>query len=110
MVKIYFLTIFRTMTMQVMTSTNIKNKMGEVIEIIQREPILMTKNNRPVAFVVSIDDVQGTYLAELAAEQEAGYEEWAKAKVKKAMQQFEKNGSKGITSDELKKRIFKKIK
>lgn len=95
--------------MQVMTATNVKNKMGEVIEIIQREPILMTKNNRPVALVVSIEDVQGTYLAELAAEKEAGYDEWAKAKVKKAMQQFEKNGSKGVTSDELEKRLFAKL-
>lgn len=95
--------------MQVMTATNIKNKMGEVMEIIQREPVLMTKNNRPVAFVVSIEDVQGTYLAELAAEKETGYDEWAKAKVKTAMQQFEKNGSKGITSDKLEQKLFAEL-
>ncbi len=42
--------------------------------------------------------------------QTSQYEEWAREKVKKAMQQFEANGSNGVTADELHKRIFAKLK
>lgn len=96
--------------MQVMTASNMKTRLGEVIEMIQKEPIVVTKNNRPVGVFVSIDDIQGTYLEDLFSKKEEGYEEWAKNKVANAMRRFDENGSDGVSEEVIRERIFSRLK
>jgi prevent-host-death family protein len=54
--------------MQIMTAKDAKTRFGEALDTMQREPILLTKNSRPVGIMVSLDDLKGTYLADLFAE------------------------------------------
>lgn len=44
--------------MKTMTAANAKNAFGQLIEAAQREPVLITKQNRPVGVFISIRDLE----------------------------------------------------
>lgn len=53
--------------MKTMTAVEAKNSFGRLLEATHREPVMVTKNNREVAAMFSIEDVQAladTFLAE----------------------------------------------
>ena len=46
--------------MKIMTAAKAKNSFGQMIEAAQREPVLITKQNRPVGVFMSIRDIEAT--------------------------------------------------
>ncbi len=95
--------------MQLMTAQQARNQFGHLMNTMQREPVLITKNNRPVGAFVSIEDLKGTHIAEQFIEPSEDYETWAKAKVLNALDELNKNGSQGVSIEEAKKLVRQKF-
>ena len=64
--------------MQVITAKDAKSRFGELLDTMQREPVLVTKNKRPVGVFLSLKDVKGTHLESLFDIESDDYEEWEK--------------------------------
>ena len=71
--------------MQVITAKDAKSRFGELLETMQREPVLVTKNKRPVGVFLSLKDVKGTHLESLFDVQDDDYEDWEKEKITEAL-------------------------
>lgn len=111
MVKVTILTIIDgVMTMQIMTAKDAKTRFGELVDTMQREPVLVTKNDRPVGVFVSLEDLKGTYLADLLAPQESGYDEWAKNQVGEALASVKANPAQGKSKEEVHARVMEKVR
>jgi prevent-host-death family protein len=98
------------MNMQIMTAKDAKTRFGEALDTMQREPILLTKNSRPVGIMVSLDDLKGTYLADLFAEKETDYDAWVKNKVTVSMERLQKDGSNGRPMDDVHASVMEKVR
>lgn len=61
--------------MQVITAKDAKSRFGELLDTMQREPVLVTKNKRPVGLFLSLKDVKGTHLEHLFDVSEGDYSE-----------------------------------
>lgn len=97
--------------MQVLTAKEAKTNFGSLLDTVQREPVLITRNSRPTGVFVSIEDIQGTYLAELFEQKQEGYDAWLQAKVNQSVKNFEKNPTKGNkTLEEVHDGIMAKLK
>lgn len=96
--------------MLIMSARDAKNSFGEALDIVQREPVLITRNNKPVSLMISLEDIKGTYLEDLFLTKQDGYDEWAKNKVSASMQRLETEGSKGKTADEVHNSIMEKVR
>jgi prevent-host-death family protein len=60
--------------MKTMTAAEAKNKFGQFLDAAQREPVLVTKNDRPVGVFLSMADLEDTLLGEWALKAHAeGY-------------------------------------
>jgi len=64
-----------------MTARDAKNRFGEFLDAARREPVIVTKNNRPVGIMISIEDTADTLILEMFMEKEPGHEEWLVSKV-----------------------------
>ena len=102
--------ILERMAMQVMTAKDAKTRFGEALDTMQREPILITKNNRPVGMMVSIADLEGTYLADQFMEQEAGYDDWVNTKVGASLARLRNDGSQGKPFEEVHAGMMEKVR
>ena len=71
--------------MQVITAKYAKSRFGELLDTMQREPVLVTKNKRPVGVFLSLKDVKGTHLESLFDVQDDDYEDWEKEKITEAL-------------------------
>ncbi len=71
--------------MKVMTARDAKNHFGEFLDSARREPVVVTKNDRPVGIMISVEDAAETLLADLFVEKESGYDEWLFGKVTTTM-------------------------
>jgi prevent-host-death family protein len=71
--------------MQVITAKDAKSRFGELLDTMQREPVLVTKNKRPVGVFLSLKDVKGTHLESLFDVQSDDYEDWEKEKILEAL-------------------------
>ena len=71
--------------MQVITAKDAKSRFGELLDTMQREPVLVTKNKRPVGGFLSLKDVKGTHLESLFDVQDDDYEDWEKEKITEAL-------------------------
>lgn len=69
------------MILKTMTARDAKNRFGEFLDAARREPVVVTKNDRPVAIMISIEDAADTLIPEMFMEKEPGYEEWLASKV-----------------------------
>jgi prevent-host-death family protein len=67
--------------MKTMTAREAKTHFGELLDNMQREPVIVTKNNRPVGIMISIEDAADTLIADMFMAKEPGYEAWLAAKV-----------------------------
>jgi prevent-host-death family protein len=54
--------------MKTMTAAAAKNSFGKFLDMAQREPVLITKNDRPVGVFLSLADLEDTVWAERALE------------------------------------------
>jgi prevent-host-death family protein len=60
--------------MKTITAAAAKNSFGKFLDMAQREPVLVTKNNRPIGVFLSMEDLEDTIWAERALKaHEAGY-------------------------------------
>jgi prevent-host-death family protein len=82
--------------MQTMTARDAKTHFGVFLDTMQREPVLVTKNNRPVGVMISIEDAADSLIPEMFMVKEAGYDEWLVAKINKARASL-KNGTTLLT-------------
>ena len=71
--------------MQVITAKDAKSRFCELLDTMQREPVLVTKNKRPVGVFLSLKDVKGTHLESLFDVQSDDYEDWEKEKILEAL-------------------------
>ena len=71
--------------MQVITAKDAKSRFGELLDTMQREPVLVTKNKRPVGVFVSLKDVKGTHLESLFDVQDDDHEDLEKEKITEAL-------------------------
>lgn len=67
--------------MKKITARDAKNRFGEFLDAVRREPVMVTKNDRPVGIMISIEDAADTLIPEMFIEKETGYEEWLVSKV-----------------------------
>jgi len=82
--------------MKVMSARDAKNRFGEFLDAARREPVVVTKNDRPVAIMISIEDAADTLLPELFMDKEPGYDEWLSEKVTKTLSRLNA-GKTGLT-------------
>ncbi len=75
--------------MKVMSAREAKNHFGEFLDAARREPVVVTKNDRPVGIMISIEDAAGTLIQELIMEKEPGYDEWLFGKVSETMRRVD---------------------
>ena len=60
--------------MKTFTAVDAKTRFGQLIDTAQREPVIVTKKNRPVGVFFSIEDIENTIWAEQVKAAEAeGY-------------------------------------
>lgn len=87
--------------MQVMTAKEAKVRFGELITSMQKEPVLITKNNRPVGAFISLEDLRETSLAQRFLEDAQSNDTQVRAYLREALVEFDRNGSTGTeaTSD-----------
>ena len=81
--------------MKTMTARDAKNHFGEFLDSAQREPVLITRNNRPVGMMISIQDAADTVLPEMMMDKEPGYDAWLLDKVTSTMRRVD-SGETGL--------------
>lgn len=69
--------------MKVMTARDAKNHFGEFLDSARREPVVVTRNDRPVGIMISVEDAADTLFSDFFIDKESGYEEWLFGKVSK---------------------------
>ena len=67
--------------MKVMSARDAKNRFGEFLDAARREPVVVTRNDRPVGIMISIEDAADTLLPEFLLDKDPGYDGWVFAKV-----------------------------
>jgi len=95
--------------MKTMSARDAKAHFGELMDAMQREPVVLTKNNRPVGIFISLEDAADSLIPEMFMEKEPGYDEWVQAKVGNTL----KNLNSGKTSlsehDPVMERVWQRV-
>lgn len=92
--------------MKIMTARDVKNHFGEFLDSAQREPVLVTRNNRPVGIMISVEDAADSFAAHIRSGEKApGYDAWLVAKVTRSMQRITNGKSELIEHDEAMSRL-----
>jgi prevent-host-death family protein len=79
------------MTMKTVTAVEAKNSFGRLLEATHREPVMVTKNNREIAAMFSMQDVQALADAFLADPLKAEVAEGKRSVLDALMAQLEIN-------------------
>lgn len=95
--------------MKTISAREAKNRFGELLDTMQREPVVVTKNNRPVGILISIEDAADTLIPDLFMEQESGYEQWFQAKVLASLTHFNNGDSQVTPHDEVMTRVWERL-
>lgn len=74
------------MEVKVMTARDAKNHFGEFLDSARREPVVVTKNDRPVGIMISMEDAADTLFSDFFLDKESDYEDWLFGKVNKTME------------------------
>lgn len=85
--------------MKTMTARDAKTHFGEFLDAVQREPVVVTKNNRPVGIMLSIQDAADTLIPEMFMDKEAGYDEWFAARVSERLAAYDADAASGEHED-----------
>lgn len=75
--------------MQIMTAKQAKNNFGKLTNSMLREPVFITKNNRPIGAFVSMEDLQGTAIAERYAN---AHDDWVLQELSSTLQRIDAQG------------------
>ena len=86
--------------MKIMTARDAKNHFGEFLDSAQREPVVITKNNRPVGIMISIQDAADTVLPEMMMDKEPGHDAWVLEKVINTMRRVDSGETALIEHDD----------
>lgn len=70
--------------MKVMTAREAKNRFGEFLDSARREPVVVTKNNRPVGIMISVENAADTLWSDFFIDPRYG--EWLFGKVAKTLE------------------------
>ncbi|MDP2419058.1 MAG: type II toxin-antitoxin system Phd/YefM family antitoxin [Hydrogenophaga sp.] len=85
--------------MKTMTARDAKTHFGEFLDAMQREPVVVAKNNRPVGIMLSIQDAADTLIPEMFMDKEAGYDEWFAARVSERLAAYDVGAASGEHED-----------
>lgn len=96
--------------MKTMTSKEAKNRFGSFLDAMQREPVVVTKNSRPVGIMISMEDAKNTLVGEMFLEPEKGYEDWANKKITKTLKDLEEGNIEISKHDDVMERVAKLLK
>lgn len=86
--------------MKVMTAREAKNHFGEFLDTARREPVIVTKNDRPVGIMISIEDAADTLLPEFLLDKEPGYDGWLFEKITRTMERADSGETMTYEHDE----------
>ncbi|MBU0500137.1 MAG: type II toxin-antitoxin system prevent-host-death family antitoxin [Gammaproteobacteria bacterium] len=95
--------------MKTMTARDAKIHFGEFLDTMQREPVLVTKNNRPVGIMISIEDAADTLIPEMFMEKDEGYDAWFQAKVTRTLDAFHSGKTTTSSHEEVMGRLRQKL-
>lgn len=94
--------------MQIMTSKEAKNNFGELTKAMLREPVIITKNNKPIGAFVSMQDLD--LITKRQGEQDA-HDDWVHGVLSATTQKISQEGLKGKAhGDELFDDIMKRVR
>lgn len=110
LITIITVILFGTVTVKTMSAKEAKVRFGEFLDAMQREPVIVTKNNRPVGVMVSLADLAGTYLADHFMEKEARHDEWLQSKVGASLARLQTEGSKGKPFEEVHAEVMDNVR
>lgn len=96
--------------MKVMTAKDAKNHFGEFLDSVRREPVVVTKNDRPVGIMISIEDAADTLLPEMLLDKEPNYDGWLFEKVNATMRRVEAGGGELIEHEEAMAQLRERLK
>ncbi len=96
--------------MKVMTARDAKNRFGEFLDASHREPVVITKNGRPVGIMISIEDALDTVLPEMLLDREPGYDDWLFEKVAGTMKRVVAGETELIEHSEALERVRERLK
>ena len=92
--------------MKTITARYAKTRFGELLDSMQREPVVITKNNRPVGIMISIEDAANTLIPDLFMEKEPGYDAWFSEKVEGALAALKTGASTAEEHDIVMQRVW----
>lgn len=95
--------------MKTITARDAKTRFGELLDSMQREPVVITKNNRPVGIMISIEDAANTLIPDLFMEKEPGYEAWFSEKVEGALAALKTGASTAEEHDVVMQRVWGRL-
>ena len=98
------------MTMKVITARDAKNHFGEFLDSVQREPVVITRNNRPVGIMISMQDAADTVLPEIMTDKEPGYDAWLLEKVTSTLRRVDSGETALIEHQDAMRQIRDRLK
>ncbi len=96
--------------MKVMTAREAKNHFGEFLDAAQREPVVITKNNRPVGIMISIQDAADTVFPEMMLDNAPGYDAWVLDKVTSTLRRVDSGESATIEHEDAMRQLRDRLK
>jgi prevent-host-death family protein len=97
------------MLMKTVTARDAKTRFGELLDTMQREPVMVTKNNRPVGIMISIQDAADTLIPEMFMEKEEGYDDWFTAKVTASLSDLKAGKAQLTDHDTVMDRVWARV-
>ena len=95
--------------MKVMTARDAKNHFGEFLDSARREPVIVTKNDRPVGIMISNEDAADTLLPEMLLDKEPGYDGWLFEKVTGTVRRVDSGETELLEHDEAMEKLRQRL-
>ena len=92
-----------------MTARDAKNHFGEFLDSARREPVIVTKNDRPVGIMISIEDAADTLLPEMLLDKEPGYDGWLFEKVTGTVRRVDSGETELLEHDEAMEKLRQRL-
>jgi prevent-host-death family protein len=91
--------------MKTITARDAEHHFGELLDTMQREPVVITQDNRPVGILISMEDAANSLIADHFIEKEPGYDAWLADKVGSAQEALQS----GTTSTDEHEAVMKRV-
>lgn len=86
--------------MKIMSARDAKNRFGEFLDAARREPVIVTRNDRPDGIMISIADSADTLLPEFLLDKSPDYDGWLFEKVSGVVKRVDGGEARLHTHDE----------